>query len=199
MHGPAVVTWLLAALTAASGLYCLTRLRSPVTVCAPPGAGAGSRPARESDATEALMGLGMAGMALWPTALWGWLYGLVALALLAAVARPGPAGPRVHRLHHGIGALAMTYMALAMADAMAGGGSGGPVPAHHHGGPVGLPLLTGALLVYFGCYTLWTGSRLLTVSGGAVGAAPGGGRSAGVSRACRLAMGVGMFAMLLSM
>ncbi|MDH6579744.1 DUF5134 domain-containing protein [Kitasatospora sp. MAP5-34] len=194
MHGPAVVTWLLAGLTAGSGLYCLTRLRSSAAACALPGAGTGRWPARESDAAEALMGLGMAGMALWPTVLWGWLYGLLAVALLAAVAGPGTTGLRAHRLHHGIGALAMTYMALTMA--------GGSEHLHHHGAPVGLPLLTGALLVYFGCYALWTGSRLLTVSGGVVGPVPVGARGAGgagVSRACRLAMGVGMFAMLLTM
>ncbi len=191
MHGPAIVTWLLAGLTAASGLYCLTRLRSSATACALPGARTGRRrPAHEADAAEALMGLGMAGMALRPTVLWGWLYGLLAVALLVAAAGPGGGVLRAHRLHHGIGASAMTYMALAMA--------GAPAHTHHHGAPVGLPLVTGALLLYFGCYALWTGSRLLSSPTGTV-VVLGGGPGPGVSRACRLAMGVGMFAMLLTM
>lgn len=188
MHGPAVVTWLLAGLTAASGLYCLTRLRGSGPACALPAARTGRWLARESDAAEALMGLGMAAMALRPAVVWGWLYGLLAAALLLAVAGPGGAGLRAHRLHHGIGALAMAYMALAMA--------GVPAHTHHHGAPAGLPLLTGALLVYFGCYALWTGSRLLATSSGPLFVL---GTGAGLSRACRLAMGIGMFAMLLTM
>ncbi|WP_441248764.1 DUF5134 domain-containing protein [Kitasatospora sp. McL0602] len=193
MHGPAVVSWLLAALTASSGLYCLSRLRRAGDACGTPG-GAGRWTARESDAAEAVMGLGMAAMALWPSTGWGWLYGLLAALLLLTAAGPGAAARRVHRLHHGIGAAAMAYMALAMA----------PSGMHHHSAPAGLPLLTGALLLYFGGYTLWTGSRLLTTTGGVVQAGVvqvGGSQAAGVavSRACRLAMGVGMFAMLLTM
>lgn len=60
----------------------------------------------------------------------------------------------------------MVYMALAM----------GHPPQQSHPGmvmPMGLPAVTGPLLVYFGCYALWSGSRLLTVT-----AYPGGRRRA---------------------
>ncbi|MGK4584475.1 DUF5134 domain-containing protein [Kitasatospora sp. HPMI-4] len=193
MHGPALVTWLLAALALASSAYCLARLRSPAASCAAPD-GTGPRLAHRTDLTEALMGLGMAGMALWPSAYWGWPFALLGAAQLFAILRRGGASSRVHRLHHAIGALAMTYMTLAMGDA----------PAHdhmhaHHGAPSGLPLLTGALLLYFGGFALWGGSRLLTLPSGTVVSAGAPDTADGVSRACRLAMGVGMFAMLLSM
>ncbi|MFE6055960.1 DUF5134 domain-containing protein [Kitasatospora sp. NPDC056446] len=183
MHGPTLVNWLLALLTAAAGASCLTRLRhSP---CAPAGA---HRPlARESDAAEALMGLGMAAMAVVgagvPAAVWAGLFGLPATAFLLAAAH-APAG-RAHRLHHAVGALAMTYMALAMAAA--------PGP-HHHTAGLGLPPLTGALLLYFGGYTLRAGSRLLRTSAGTLAVG-----TAGLPQACRLTMGIGMFAMLLTM
>ncbi|MFE2728642.1 DUF5134 domain-containing protein [Kitasatospora sp. NPDC059327] len=187
MHGPVLVSWLLAALTATSGAYCLSRLgRGP---CAAD-AGAGRLHAYESDAAEALMGLGMAAMAVTgaavPAALWAWLFGLPALVFLLAAAH-GRTG-RAHRLHHAIGGLAMTYMALVMAAA--------PAHGHHHGASAGAPLLTGALLLYFGGYTLWAGTHLLAAPGGQVTVSP---RTAGLPRACRLAMGVGMFAMLLTM
>ncbi|MER5867162.1 DUF5134 domain-containing protein [Kitasatospora sp. NPDC002040] len=165
MHGPVVVSWLLVALAAASAGYGLSRLR-------------GARAGRESGATEALMGIGMAGTVLRPGVVWGWLFALLALALLLAALAPG--APRAHRLHHGVGALAMAYMGLA--------------PAGHHG-TAGLPTVTGALLLYFGGYALWTGSRLLSAPGGPLAAAG----AVSVSRAYRTAMGVGMFAMLLTM
>ncbi|WP_405016535.1 DUF5134 domain-containing protein [Kitasatospora sp. NBC_00070] len=177
MHGPVLVSWLLAALAVASSAFGLYRLRVGLGDCDPAGQG--------SDAAEALMGLGMAGMVLRPGIVWGWLFALLALALLLGALAPG--APRAHRLHHGVGALAMTYMGLA--------------PAGHHGS-MGPPAVTGALLVYFGGYALWTGSRLLSVPDGPVGPV-GVGRiavgPAAVSRACRTAMGVGMFAMLLTM
>ncbi|WP_049650555.1 DUF5134 domain-containing protein [Kitasatospora sp. MY 5-36] len=184
MHGPALVNWLLALLAAGAGTSCLTRLRhSP---CAPGGA---HRPlARESDAAEALMGLGMAAMAVTgatvPAAVWAGLFGLPAAAFLLAAVH-APAG-RAHRLHHAVGALAMTYMALAMAGASGHG--------HHQAAALGLPVLTGTLLLYFGGYTLWTGSRLLRTPAGALAVG-----TAGLPQACRLTMGIGMFAMLLTM
>ncbi|MFJ9604725.1 DUF5134 domain-containing protein [Kitasatospora sp. NPDC101176] len=187
MHGPVLISWLLALLTAAAGAYCLTRLRrSPCTAGAPPRAGTRRLIARESDAAEALMGLGMAAMAVTggavPAAVWASLFGLPAAVFLLAAAH-APAR-RAHRLHHAVGALAMTYMALTMAA-----GTG-----HHHGTGAGTPLVTGALLLYFGGYSLWAGARLLHTSAGTlvVGAA-------GLPRACRLTMGIGMFAMLLTM
>ncbi|GAA2835741.1 DUF5134 domain-containing protein [Kitasatospora paracochleata] len=193
MHGPTVVSWLLAALTAATGGYCLRRAHA----CSP-----AHRHRRWLDAVEAAMGLGMAGMALLPGVVWGWLAAPLAGALLLGALGPDTAGLRTHRLHHGIGALAMAYMALAMA------GPAGPEGHHHHASAAGLPLLTGALLLYFGAYVVWEGSRLLTVAG-AVGAAAGAAGAVGVAGpdlpvlrltgACRAAMGIGMFAMLLTM
>ncbi|MFB6893336.1 DUF5134 domain-containing protein [Kitasatospora sp. NPDC056327] len=195
MHGPDLVSWLLAALTAASGAYCLSRLRH--APCAPAGSAgaadslAGGRrrlhPGHESDLAEGLMGCGMAVMALTgttvPGEVWAWVYGPPAVALLLAAA-VHPAR-RTHRLHHAVGALAMTYMALAMSS---GAGHAG------HRAAMGSPVLTGALLAYFGGYALWSGSRLLSGPGGSVVVA-----SAGLPRACRLSMGIGMFAMLLTM
>ncbi|MFD9127517.1 DUF5134 domain-containing protein [Kitasatospora sp. NPDC059571] len=210
MHGPAVVTWLLTGLAAGSAGFCVVRLRDPAC----------PRAHREADAAEAAMGVGMAGMAVLPGAVWGWLYAVLAGALLLGAL--GADGGRAHRLHHGVGALAMAYMALAMAGA----------PAHqHHTAPAGLPMVTGALLLYFGGYSLWAGSRLLSAPGpgalapgghaspglpaarlrpaggptppGSAGPRAAGPRSAGLAgvavRACRVAMGIGMFAMLLTL
>ncbi|MFJ4679775.1 MULTISPECIES: DUF5134 domain-containing protein [unclassified Kitasatospora] len=194
MHGPALVSWLLAALAASSGGYCGWRVRRWST--GPACGGRHHLARRESDVLEAAMGLGMAGMALLPGVFWGWPYALLAAVLLVGALAGRGAGLRVHRLHHGIGALAMAYMALAMAG---GGGSAGG-HAGHHGQPGGLPLLTGALLVYFGLYALWEGSRVLTAGGAvAVAGGPAVAVAAPLPRACRAAMGIGMFAMLLSM
>lgn len=204
MHGPAVVTWLLAGLAVGSAGLCVVRLRSPGC----------PREHRTSDAAEAAMGLGMAGMAVLPGMLWGWFFALLGGFLL--VGAVGAHGGRAHRMHHGIGACAMAYMALAMTSAPG---------QHHHGAPAGLPVLTGALLLYFGGYSLWAGSRLLSDPGDgrhppAVAHAPavapgpagalwtgdrsaggwaGGGLAGGAVRACRVGMGIGMFAMLLTL
>ncbi|WP_031070786.1 DUF5134 domain-containing protein [Streptomyces sp. NRRL WC-3742] len=182
MHGPVLVNWLLALLTAAAGTHCLARLRrSPCPVVAP------GRLARESDAAEALMGLGMAAMALAgatvPAAVWAWIFGLPAVAFLLA-ALHAPAG-RAHRLHHAVGALAMTYTALAMAASPGG--------HHHAAASLGTPVLTGLLLLYFGAYSLRTGTRLLRTPSGSLAVG-----TAGLPQACRLTMGIGMFAMLLT-
>lgn len=178
MHAPAVVSWLLAALALGSGGYCLQRLRTSRSGCAD-----GRRAGREVDGAEAVMALGMAGMVLLPGVLWGWLYAVLSAVLLLAATGPASRALRAHRLHHGIGALAMAYSALAMSGAL-----GHP---HDHA-TVGLPPLTGALLLYFGGYSLWTGSRLITVQGMTASAGA-------LARACRAAMGIAMFAMLLTM
>ncbi len=65
MHGPASPGWLLVALCAATGAYCLLRMRSPV------------EEQRRTAGGEALMGFGMAAMAV-PAAVvtpprWAWL------------------------------------------------------------------------------------------------------------------------------
>lgn len=146
MHGPASPGWLLVALCAASGAYCLLRMRSPV------------EEQRRTAGAEALMGFGMAAMAVPAAAAtpprWAWfaytaVFGAAALRALWSV-RSSP-----HHLHHLVGACAMVYMAAAMAAS----------PGHHgHGGGSGIPLVTGALLVYFVGYVLRSGARLLPVA-----------------------------------
>ncbi|MGW6917266.1 DUF5134 domain-containing protein [Kitasatospora sp. NPDC054939] len=219
MHGPVLVNWLLAALSAATGAYCLGRLRRR-TPChrtsPPPAAPESAAPesagpptaahADEPDAAEALMALGMAAMAAAgpavPPLVWAWLFGLpAAVFLVGALGALGAPARRAHRLHHAIGGLAMTYMALVMAAAP----TGHALHAAGAGGGGGVPPVTGALLLYFGAYSLWTGSRLFSSP---VGGPPGtrtagaltsaGVATAGLPRACRLAMGIGMFAMLLT-
>ncbi|MEV8552236.1 DUF5134 domain-containing protein [Streptomyces glaucescens] len=180
MHGPAESGWLLAALCAGTGAYCLLRMRS------------GVEEQRRTAGGEALMGFGMAAMAV-PAAVfappaWAWggyaaLFGAVALRALWA-ARTG-----AHHLHHLVGALAMVYMAVVMAGTPAGG--------HAHG--TGIPLLTGGLLLYFAGYVLLAGARLVPVPAvaGASGAKGWGDRPE-LARACRLSMGIAMVAMLLT-
>ncbi|WP_393086423.1 DUF5134 domain-containing protein [Streptomyces sp. LN704] len=196
MHGPASPGWLLVALCAATGAYCLLRMRSTV------------EEQRRTAGGEALMGFGMAAMAV-PAAVaapphWAWLgyaavFGAAALRALWAARGGG------HHLHHVVGACAMVYMAVVMAAS----------PGHHHvHGGSGVPLLTGALLVYFTAYVLLSGFRLLPVaavtgstgSTGSTGAmlpgparTPGWGDRPELSRACRLSMGIAMLAMLVTL
>ncbi|MFJ3922991.1 DUF5134 domain-containing protein [Streptomyces sp. NPDC090022] len=180
MHGPtsSLSSWLLVLLCAVSGAYCLRRVRAADGGVA---------------AAEAVMGLGMAAMAVpvgagRPLSLV--LAGVFGAAALHAVwlLRRGP-----HHAHHLVGSLAMLYMA---ATALSGQG---------HGHAQGLPLVTGALLLYYAGYVLLGGARLITAGGPAGRAAPpvaadpvpaGAGE---LTRACRLAMGIGMLAMLLAM
>ncbi|TDT38999.1 uncharacterized protein DUF5134 [Streptomyces sp. BK208] len=197
MHGPASSGWLLVALCAATGVYCLLRMRS------------GVEEQRSAAGGEALMGFGMAAMAV-PAAVftppaWVWpgyavVFGAAGLRALWA-ARSGR-----HHLHHLVGAAAMVYMAVAM--------TGSPAHTHAHGAS-GTPVLTGVLLLYFTGYVLLTGVRLIpvvAVTGGGPGtpvasAADGagaGGRTAAawgdrpeLALACRLSMAIGMLAMLL--
>lgn len=199
MHGPALSGWLLVALCSVTGGYRLARMRR----C--------SGGARGEAGGEALMGLGMAVMAV-PAAVWappGWTRGVYGAvfggAALAALwsARRGPA----HHLHHLVGSLAMVYMAYAMPH---GQGHAGHTAA-------GAPLLTGALLAYYAVYVLRTGTRLVpataTAAGPAgakaartgparataagTGAPAAAGADAGLAVACRSAMGLAMLAMLL--
>jgi hypothetical protein len=92
----------------------------------------------------------------------------------------------------------MVYMAAAMAAS----------PGHHeHGGGSGIPLVTGALLVYFVGYVLRSGARLLPVAAmagdsGTLGGTPrtlGWGDRPELSQACRLSMGIAMLAMLVTL
>ncbi|MFZ3468620.1 DUF5134 domain-containing protein [Streptomyces sp. 4.24] len=176
-----VSAWLLVLLCAVSGAYCLWR--------------AGRSGGGSAAAGEAAMGFGMALMAV-PLGTGGGWQGPVLGAVFCGAAlhalwllRTGP-----HHAHHLVGSLTMAYMALAPG---AGQGAG---PGHGHGQGAGLPLLTGLLLLYFAGYVVLGGARLVTVGGASVPA--GSGRSAGateVVRACRLTMGMGMLAMLLTM
>ncbi|MFI8103351.1 DUF5134 domain-containing protein [Streptomyces sp. NPDC086023] len=211
MHGTTTTAWLLVLLCAASGGSCLLRLR---TGTADERAGAGA---------EALMAFGMAAMAVPVAALWSpeWSRLVLGGVFLGAGAWAlwglrRPDCRRSHHVHHAVGSLAMVYMVAAMA-AVPGTGA-----AAHHAvpGAGGVPLLTGVLLLYYAAYVLRGGLRLLPVTarggagvgvgaGGSAGAsagggAPGAGRVPGAARgevaeACRLAMGMGMFAMLVGL
>ncbi|MEU2772610.1 DUF5134 domain-containing protein [Streptomyces sp. NPDC007162] len=181
MHGPASPGWLLVALCAATGAYCLLRMRSSVEA------------QRRAAGGEALMGFGMAAMAVPPGVFtppaWAWpLYAAVFGA--AAVRALWSARSSPHHLHHLVGAAAMVYMAVVMAASPGG---------HHHGGS-GVPLLTGVLLLYFTGYVLLAGARLVPGAVAAAGAgAAGWGDRPELARACRLSMGIGMVAMLLTL
>lgn len=178
MHGSAtplsasVPSWLLVLLCAVSGAYCLPRrVRGS-------GAAAG----------EAVMGLGMALMAVplghgdgWRVPVLGVVFCGAALHALWLL-RGG-----MHHAHHLVGSLTMVYMTLP-------GGSG-------HGQGAELPLLTGALLLYYAGYVVLGGTRLIT-AGGPPPAQPAAVAPSGpveFIHACRLAMGMGMLAMLLTM
>ncbi|MFE6099286.1 DUF5134 domain-containing protein [Streptomyces laurentii] len=153
MHGPTVSGWLLVVLCGASGVYCLARMVRMTRLSRE----RDGHPAREpaGAGSEALMGFGMAAMALpaavltppaWSWAVYAVVFGLAALYGLAAVAwrggtrrrgrrhggygRYGGGSGRFygHHLHHLVGSLAMVYMAVAMAPAAGAGAQGG------HGG-----------------------------------------------------------------
>ncbi|MFI6007721.1 DUF5134 domain-containing protein [Streptomyces sp. NPDC051243] len=185
MHGPASHGWLLVALCAATGAYCLLRMRSHV------------EEQRRAAGGEALMGFGMAVMAV-PTAVftppsWAWpgyaaVFGAAALHALWSVRADA------HQLHHLVGSSAMVYMAAAMAAP--------PGHAGGHGGS-GIPLVTGMLLLYFTGYVLLSGVRLVPVAAGGAGIGGVGGVGWGdrpeLARACRLSMGIAMVAMLLTL
>ncbi|KOU63296.1 membrane protein [Streptomyces sp. MMG1533] len=170
---------MLVALCAATGAYCLLRMRSTV------------EEQRRAAGGEALMGFGMAAMAVPATVFtppsWAWpvyavVFGSAALHALWA------ARASAHHLHHLVGASAMVYMAVVMAAS----------PGHHAApGGAGIPLLTGVLLLYFTGYVLLSGLRLVPVAAG--GGAGGWGDRPELARACRLSMGIGMVAMLLTL
>ncbi|MFF1835995.1 DUF5134 domain-containing protein [Streptomyces sp. NPDC058231] len=197
MHGPAMSGWLLMALCGVTGAYCLLRMRS------------GTEEERRTARAEAVMGFGMAAMALpaaaVPAPAWGWAV-YVALFGGAALRALWFARHRGHHLHHLVGSLAMVYMAVAMAPGNGGAGHGGASGhgmhqmAHVAGG---VPLLTGLLLVYYTAYVLRSGARLIpvAVTAGAGGEQAGGawGARPELALACRLTMGIAMLAMLLTL
>ncbi|MFI1158341.1 DUF5134 domain-containing protein [Streptomyces sioyaensis] len=193
MHGPPWVGWPLVLLCAAAGAYCLVRSRT------------GPAAERSAARGEGLMALGMAAMA-WPAAAppaWSpWLFTAVfGAAGLWALAR--------RHLHHAVGAGAMAYMALAMelspgqwgpAGHLDGVGRAAGMSAMGHPAPGGVPLLTGLLLVYFTVYVIAAGVRLAPAAVTTVPDGPAADTGPpGVLRACRVAMGIGMLAMLLAL
>ncbi|MDF3299347.1 DUF5134 domain-containing protein [Streptomyces tropicalis] len=183
MHAPASPGWLLVAVCAATGAYCLLRMRS------------GVEEQRRAAGGEALMGFGMAAMAV-PAGVFtppAWAWPAYAAVFAAAGLRALWAARRdAHHLHHLVGTAAMVYMAVVMASS--------PGSHHHEHGGSGLPLVTGALLLYFTGYVLLSGVRLVPAgAASAAGGAPGWGDRPELARACRLSMGIGMVAMLLAM
>ncbi|MDK1474703.1 DUF5134 domain-containing protein [Streptomyces sp. 549] len=177
MHGPEPVAWLLFGVCALAAAVCLRRTRS------------GPAAHRRTAATEAVMALGMAAMALppqpVPAAAFAVLFTAVAAHSAALLVQGAP-----HQAHHFAEAAAMVYMALAMPD---------PAAAAAHAGhePGGVPWVTGALLVYFGLYTLRTGTRLMPGPDSGGPAATSG--SPEVAVACRLTLALGMSAMLVGL
>ncbi|WP_329031835.1 DUF5134 domain-containing protein [Streptomyces sp. NBC_01725] len=164
MHGPATAGWLVVVLCAAAGTHCLLRLRRARAT----GRGSAGGRTEGTAGGEALMGFGMAAMAV-PAAVvtpprWVWL-AYVAVFGVAALRALGPARRTSHHLHHLLGMLATVYMSVAMA--LLPGGTHG---AHSAGGT---PLATGVLLIYYAGYVLWTGARLLPLQ--TVTVAEGGG------------------------
>lgn len=110
MHGPPLVAWLLVVLGTATGVYCLFRTRLGC-----PGTGPEERRVARA---EALMGMGMAAMAVpvsvldpprWAAAAFGLVFGVAAVRALLLARHDA------HHLHHAVGAGAMVYMAVAMA------------------------------------------------------------------------------------
>ncbi|MFB8076422.1 MULTISPECIES: DUF5134 domain-containing protein [unclassified Streptomyces] len=193
MHGPALSGWLMVVLCAVTGAYCLLRMR----------ASAGEE--RRAAGGEAVMGFGMATMALPSAALtppeWSWavyaaVFGGAALHGLAAVRHGG------HHLHHFVGSLAMVYMAVSMAAPGAGAHAG-----HTAVAAGGVPVLTGGLLLYYMVYVLHAGTGLVPVAMPATAGGPGPGRGprpAWAARpelalACRLSMALAMLAMLVTL
>lgn len=192
MHGPEAAGWLLVALCAGIGGYCL-RWCTRWARSGPPWW-------RQVTAVEGAMGLGMAAMALpaglaaGPAAAWAAFFAAMAVWCLLLCRARVP-----HGAHHALEAAAMAYMALAMAVTP---------PAHASHAPAGVPWLTGLLLAYFAGHALRTGRALVP----AVPAVPGHGRAArgpqlpapGVGRArppevaaaCRLALSVATVTML---
>jgi hypothetical protein len=185
MYGPPVVAWLLVALSVATATTCVLR--------------GGAR-------AEALLGAGMAVMAVPLSVFEPPRWGPAALALVftaAALHALLPSRHRaMHRGHHSVCAGAMAYMAAAMAGTAPA--TAHPDHAGHHGAGGGAPLLTGLLLAYFAAYVLRSGARLVaSADPAAVRPVPGGAirlwHAPEVAAASRAAMAMAMFAMLLTL
>ncbi|MEU4104165.1 DUF5134 domain-containing protein [Streptomyces tanashiensis] len=186
MHGPGLSGWLLVALCAATGVYCLLRMRA----CA------GEE--RKAAGGEAVMGFGMAFMAVpaaaltppeWVLPVYAVVFGAAALHGLLAVRRGG------HHLHHLVGSVAMVYMAVAMAAP----GTAGAHTGHTPGAAGGIPVLTGGLLLYYTAYVLRSGTRLVPLAATAAGPGPAWATRPELTLACRLSMALAMLAMLVTL
>ncbi|MDI5965370.1 DUF5134 domain-containing protein [Streptomyces sp. SL13] len=199
MGGPPLVGWLVVVIGAVTGVSCLLRTRAAA------GAALGAAERRVSRA-EGVKGLGMALMALPAPALaqhpWGgWLFGAFfgAMALWTlSLSRRGDHAP-AHHVHLGVGAASMVYMSVVMATAPAAHGAMPGMAGTT--GTAGLPVVNGLLLAYFGLYALWAGLRMLPAGAAATAGGATGGLLAApeLAAACRVSLGIGMFAMLLTM
>lgn len=195
-HPPGVAGWLLVVLCGVAGLYCLVLRRR----CQEAG-------------REAVMGLGMAVMGLpgWVFAPPGWWWAAYVAVFGTEAARAAWAlrggGPRGCHAHHLVGSLAMVYMALPADAAQAAQGASGAYGHAAHGSG-GVPLLTGALLVYHAVWTLRAGARLVPAPAHHAAPplapaaapvypapAPAPPAAAGIA-ACRVAMALAMVVML---
>jgi hypothetical protein len=195
MGGSGVIVWLLVLLSGGAGAYCAARLC--LRRAAPPAH-------RAADATEAVMGLGMAAMAAGlaaPTGVGVAVYGSAALAslVLGAVA----SGHRGHHVYHLVGHAAMVYMTVAMTTGPhPAGGSGGTAGTAGMTGMSGMPArgvpqLTGALLV--GCVAVSVAAGLRLVAAPLAVATRGPRplwRAPALPDACRVVMGLSMATML---
>ncbi len=202
MGGPAFVGWLMVVVGSATGVSCLLRARAAGARLAP-----GERRVARA---EGVKGLGMALMAVpgpvldqrpWSGPLFAVVFGAMALWSVALLWREGRSG---HHLHLAVGAAAMVYTALAMATAPEA--MPGMAGMEGDAGPAGIPVVTGLLLGYFALYALVSGIRMLPLTApAATGAAGPAGAGGGVlatpelATACRVSLGIGMFAMLLTM
>ncbi|SFO86960.1 DUF5134 domain-containing protein [Actinomadura madurae] len=208
MNAPPVIACAVVVLMGSAGLNSLSRLRSRSPAPAP------CDRDTLSYASDALMGLGAAVMALpfglgmaIPAPLWVILFGAAALASLARLGAAGFRGARRRgrHLHDVVSHLSMVYMGLVMPAAAI------PSPSTHHGQThqmhmsaaehsSGMPLLTGAFLLYFCAYTVWPGGRRPVQADHAP--MPGTGHAVGgpdKARTCGKLMAVGMCVMLLMM
>ncbi|MBB1253666.1 DUF5134 domain-containing protein [Streptomyces sp. OF3] len=204
MHGSAWSGWLLTGLCGLASAVCFVRARASAS---------GPR-GRQSPLLEALMGGGMALMALpAPAVPATFLLVLFAGALLWSAALLLRRVP--HQGHHLVEGGAMVYMTVLMLDSPGEHGTTGEVAGGHaaHGEPVahataGVPSPSVFLAVYFLLYALLAARRLLPArvphgahhgAPTAPGPPPLGADSPEVAAACRLALALGMAAMLIAM
>jgi hypothetical protein len=198
-----VIAWLLVLLCGGAGVYCAARLC--LRRAAPPAH-------RAADATEAVMGLGMAAMAAGlpaPTGVGVAVYGSAALAslVLGAIAT----GHRAHHAYHLVGHGAMVYMTVATAAAPHGGttatsgpgvsGTDGLAGMRGMAGMTGMagrgvPLVTGALLLACVAVSVAAGLRLIAPAVASGGGARPLWRAPALPDACRVVMGLSMATML---